>query len=319
MRPAIIAAATPLAIPVALVLVVVLLLTPDVSSVTSGPSALAGIPTRYLALYEAAAQTCPGLPWTILAGIGKVESDHGQSIAPGVSSGANYAGAESPMQFEPATFAEYATGPDKPLSPYDPADAIYSAAAMLCASGARGGTESGISKAIYAYNHASWYVAEVESWAATYATEAAEDGAPDTATTAGDPAVVREAIAYAEAQVGKPYVWGGTGPAGFDCSGLVYEAYLHAGIAIGRTTYQWRQDGPVVQLAQIQPGDLLFYAGSDGTATDPGHVVMYLGDGQIIQAPQTGEEVQIDPLDESGVIVATRPSAIPITGCRFSL
>ena len=205
MRPTIIAAAATLAIPVALVLVVVLLLTPDVSSVTSEPSALAGIPARYLALYEAAAQTCPGLPWTILAGIGKVESDHGRSVAPGVSSGANYAGAEGPMQFEPATFAEYATGPDKPLSPYDPADAIYTAAAMLCASGARGGTESGISQAIYDYNHASWYVAEVESWAATYATEAAEDGDPDTATTAGDPAVVREAIAYAEAQIGKPY------------------------------------------------------------------------------------------------------------------
>jgi integrase len=56
-----------------------------------------------------AARTCPGLPWSVLAGIGKVESDHGQSTAPGIRSGANFAGAEGPMQFEPATFARYAT------------------------------------------------------------------------------------------------------------------------------------------------------------------------------------------------------------------
>ena len=82
-----------------------------------------------------AAQTCPGLPWSVLAGIGTVESGNGHSNAPGVHSGHNFAGAEGPMQFLPATFAQYATGPDKPLSPYDPADAIDSAAAMLCASG----------------------------------------------------------------------------------------------------------------------------------------------------------------------------------------
>jgi hypothetical protein len=116
-----------------------------------------------------AALTCPGLPWPVLAGIGTVESGNGQSGLPGVHSGANYAGAEGPMQFEPATFAEYATGPDQPLSAYDPADAIYTAAAMLCANGARGGSTAGIEQAIFACNHAGWYVAEVLSWAARYA------------------------------------------------------------------------------------------------------------------------------------------------------
>ena len=119
----------------------------------TAPSGLSGaataaaealIPADYLTWYMDAAQTCPGLPWSVLAGIGTVESDNGQSNLPGVHSGANFAGAEGPMQFEPSTFAEFATGPDKPLSPYDPADAIYTAAAMLCASGARGGTASGI-------------------------------------------------------------------------------------------------------------------------------------------------------------------------------
>jgi hypothetical protein len=82
--------------------------------------------------------TCHGLSWSVLAGIGTIESDNGQSDLPGVHSGANYAGAEGPMQFEPATFAEYAVDADQAanLSPYDPADAIYSAAAMLCANGA---------------------------------------------------------------------------------------------------------------------------------------------------------------------------------------
>ena len=118
------------------------------------------------------------------------------------------------------------------------------------------------------------------------------------------------AIAFAMAQLGKPYQWGAAGPDAYDCSGLVYAAYAAAGIRIARTTYQWRQDGPVVPLSQLQPGDLLFSAGSDGTAASPGHVVMYLGSGRVIQAPQTGEDVQIDPLDLAGVVVATRPAEL---------
>ena len=137
------------------------------------PSALArtSIPADYLAWYIGAAQTCEGLPWAILAGIGKVESDHGQSDLPGVHTGANAAGAEGPMQFLPATFGEFAVDADpaQPVSPYDPADAIYTAARMLCADGAHGGSSAGIDRAIFAYNHADWYVAEVLSWAARYA------------------------------------------------------------------------------------------------------------------------------------------------------
>ena len=71
-----------------------------------------------------------------------------------------------------------------------------------------------------------------------------------------------------------------------------------------------KPDGPVVPLSQIQPGDLLFSAGSDGTASDPGHVVMYLGNGQVIQAPQTGQDVQTGPVGLASVAVATRPAAL---------
>jgi cell wall-associated NlpC family hydrolase len=203
------------------------------------------------------------------------------------------------MQFLPGTFGEFAVNadPDRPLSPYDPTDAIYTAARMLCGDGARGGSTTGIKQAIFAYNHAGWYVREVMSWAVKYTAQ----GADGTAGTA---------IAFAMAQLGKPYQWGAAGPDAYDCSGLVYAAYAAAGIRIARTTYQWQQDGPVVPLSQLQPGDLLFSAGSDGTAASPGHVVMYLGSGRVIQAPQTGKDVQIDPLDLASVVVATRPAEL---------
>jgi cell wall-associated NlpC family hydrolase len=299
------AAAAALAVAAPLALILLAVTTPPgqaTATLAGGPSveALDSIPPAYLTLYLAAARTCPGLPWAVLAGIGRTESDHGQSTAPGVHSGANKAGAEGPMQLKPATFAQYAVSAAKPapLSPYNPADAIYTAAAMLCANGADTGTQAGIRRAIYAYNHSAGDVAAVLAWAARYATPAPS---PAAAT----------AIAFALRQAGKPYRWGATGPDAYDCSGLVYAAYAAAGIPLARTTYQWRSDGPQVPLAQIAPGDLLFSAGSDGTPANPGHVVMYLGGGQVIQAPQTGETVQIDPLDLAGVVAATRPADLP--------
>jgi cell wall-associated NlpC family hydrolase len=296
------------AVAVVLPLALLLLITADPNAsqastgLVGGPSvlALSSIPPTYLALYMSAAPTCPGLPWAVLAGIGTVESDNGQSSAPGVHSGANYAGAEGPMQFEPATFAEYAVivDQDGARDIYDPADAIYTAAAMLCANGAASGTPAGIRQAIFAYNHSQSYVTDVLSWAARY-------------TVPAPAGAVATAITFALNQLGKPYQWGAAGPNAYDCSGLVYAAYAAAGIHIARTTFQWRQDGPVVPLSGIQPGDLLFSAGSDGTPTNPGHVVMYLGGGQVVQAPQRGEDVQVDPLSLAGIVVATRPADLP--------
>ena len=276
-----------------------------------GPSvlALADIPASYLAWYMEAAHTCPGLPWSVLAGIGKAESDHGRSQAPGVHGGANFAGAEGPMQFLPATFAAYAVDGDHDgrLDVYDPADAIFTAAAMLCADGAAAGTPGGLSEAVFAYDHSQAYVAAVFGWAARYTTPAA-------AGTAARAEVVARAIGFALAQLGKPYVWGAAGPGAYDCSGLVYAAYASAGLRIARTTFGWRHDGPQVPLTSIEPGDLLFSAGSDGTDTNPGHVVMYLGGGQVVQAPQAGQAVQTGPLSLTGVVVATRPAALASDG-----
>src|SRR5271154_1974115 len=142
----------------------------DISRTAPSPLALGSVPRPYLNWYQQAAQTCPGLGWPVLAGIGEVESDHGQSPLPGVHSAANFAGAEGPMQFEPRTFAAFAVRADSrhALSVYNPEDAIFTAARMLCTDGADGGTPQGINTALYAYNHADWYQREVLSWAARY-------------------------------------------------------------------------------------------------------------------------------------------------------
>jgi membrane-bound lytic murein transglycosylase B len=129
---------------------------------------LAAIPASYLTWYKEAARTCRGLAWEALAAIGTMESDNGRSTARGVHRGKNRKGAEGPMQFEPATFAEYAVRADRSqkLSPYDPEDAIFSAARMLCSDG--GGRARGLKGAIFAYNHARWYVRDVLALAARY-------------------------------------------------------------------------------------------------------------------------------------------------------
>jgi membrane-bound lytic murein transglycosylase B len=119
---------------------------------------------EYLALYHGAAKTCPGLSWTVLASIGQVESGHGRNVA--VSS----AGAQGPMQFEPATFASYAVDGDHDgvASITSPADSIYTAAHYLCADGA-GSSPAGLSSALLHYNHAAWYVAMVLKLSGEYA------------------------------------------------------------------------------------------------------------------------------------------------------
>jgi hypothetical protein len=134
-----------------------------------GVSALAQteIPPEYLRLYLQAAARY-GIDWAILAGIGKVECDHGRDPDPSCTheGAVNSAGAGGPMQFLASTWARYgvdAAG-NGPPDRWNPADAIYGAANYLRASGAPGNYAA----AIYAYNHASWYVEEVESWAAKY-------------------------------------------------------------------------------------------------------------------------------------------------------
>jgi cell wall-associated NlpC family hydrolase len=128
------------------------------------------------------------------------------------------------------------------------------------------------------------------------------------AATGGSPApshAAAQAIAYARAQLGRPYLWGGTGPYAFDCSGLVMKAYRSAGVDIARTSQaQWATERHV---SSPQPGDLVFFAGSDGTMTDPGHVGIVIGHGQMIEAYATGYPVRVASWHRSDLVGFTAP------------
>jgi cell wall-associated NlpC family hydrolase len=98
------------------------------------------------------------------------------------------------------------------------------------------------------------------------------------------------AIAFAEQQLGKPYVYGATGPGSYDCSGLTQAAYAAAGVSIGRTTGDQINDGTSVSESELQPGDLVFFY------SPISHVGIYIGNGNIIHAPHTGATVEIAPM-----------------------
>ena len=129
------------------------------------PHASGGLPTTYLQLFkDSAARYCPGMSWTVLAAIGQIESGDGSNVGPST------AGALGPMQFLPSTWAEWgitAYGETGAPNVMDPFDAVPSAARLLCAAGA--GTPGGLRGAIFAYNHATWYVSEVLGLAQEYA------------------------------------------------------------------------------------------------------------------------------------------------------
>jgi cell wall-associated NlpC family hydrolase len=288
------------------------------------------IPANYLTWFQKVGLQY-NISWTILAGIGKVESDDGQTTLTGVTSGSNNFGAAGPMQIgiDGASGNQWGGAPVHPASEvvngvaidedgdgiasvYDPADAIAGAAKYLVEHGA----QQNVPAAIFAYNHADWYVQEVLSWASTYASggftvsdvaqganAAAVPGKGGTsqlcsqnsqlAAFVAPNAIVSQAVSYAEAQLGKPYLFGGTGPAAFDCSGLVMMAYRAAGVDIPRTADQQWLGLPHVPAAQVLPGDLVFFAGADGTATAPGHVGLVIGKNTMIEAYATGTPVRV--------------------------
>ncbi|WP_456300476.1 NlpC/P60 family protein [Streptacidiphilus rugosus] len=109
------------------------------------------------------------------------------------------------------------------------------------------------------------------------------------------------AVAFARAQLGKPYVWGATGPGSYDCSGLVQAAWAAAGVSLPRTTYDQINAGRRVSTADLAPGDLVFYY------SGVSHVGMYVGGGMIIHAPHPGASVEYAPVGEMPIVGAVRP------------
>jgi membrane-bound lytic murein transglycosylase B len=142
--------------------------------------ALTDVPPDYLALYQRAAATCPGLSWTVLAGIGSIESNHGRSTLPGVRSGTNSVGAMGPMQFLGGSWAAYGVDADGNgvADVYQPADAIFGAANYLCHDSA--GDPAHLRDAIWSYNHADWYVNRVLDVAIRYGSNGLDSVATST-------------------------------------------------------------------------------------------------------------------------------------------
>ncbi|WP_020118618.1 C40 family peptidase [Streptomyces canus] len=123
---------------------------------------------------------------------------------------------------------------------------------------------------------------------------------PGAATTEAPNSRAAAAVSYAYAKLGSPYVWGATGPDAFDCSGLIQAAYRSAGISLPRTTYAQIDAGRRVSRSELLPGDLVFfYSGIS-------HVGLYIGNGQMIHAPNPSAPVRVAPIDQMPFAGATR-------------
>jgi len=222
------------------------------------------IPTDQLVSMQAAAGQC-ALSWQVLAGIAKVESDFGRNMA------TSSAGAIGYGQFLPSTWASYGGGGN----PYDYRDALPAMARYLCAAGA----DHDLRSAIFAYNHADWYVDEVLADAVRFGYLPPGSGSS-------------MVVDIARAQTGRPYVWGGASVAtSFDCSGLVQWAYAQVGIALPRTAQQQFDATARVPLEQLQPGDVVFFADTYPSSDRITHVGIYVGEGRMINAPSEGDVI----------------------------
>ena len=118
---------------------------------------------------------------------------------------------------------------------------------------------------------------------------------------------IAQMVATATAQTGKPYVWGATGPASFDCSGLVGYAFAAIGVTVPRTSQQLWLSGPKIPSAQAQSGDLLFWSNDPAAPGDIDHVAIYLGGGQMVSAPHTGDIVHISSVPGRNFRGVVRP------------
>jgi cell wall-associated NlpC family hydrolase len=294
-------------------------------------TATAEIPPDLLPIYIGASYACAGLPWQVLAGIGWVESRHAGGradpttghVSPAIvgpaidgregfaavrdsSSPDGWAHALGPMQFLSTTFGSWGVvAPDRPPGalpdPQNAWDAIYSAAAYLCAGRA---VIDDVDAAIRRYNHSDHYVDDVLRKATEYGL--GQGAAVGSELVAGSGEAV---VAAAMTQLGVPYQWGASTPGvGFDCSGLVQWAYAQIGISLPRTTGQQVSVGVPVAVDELRPGDLVFSRSvrRGGQVVDRGHVAIYAGGGQVVVAPSTGDVVTVRTIDPASVQTARR-------------
>ena len=237
------------------------------------------IPAQVKAAYLAAADRYK-VPWTLLAGIGMEETAQGRNA------GTSSAGARGLMQFIPATWATMGVDGDGDgrADIANAADSAMSAANYLTKSGVANGP-AGVWAAIFAYNHADWYVNDVLYYAAAYGSGTVLGSATECGPGQGNPDLppltsdrLRVVLTWATSHLGDRYVMGANGPNAWDCSSFTQTAYAHIGITTPRTAGAQRDwlaagNGFRVDPSQARPGDLIFYDSYLGPNTI-GHVAI---------------------------------------------
>lgn len=300
----------------------------------------APVPAQFLAYVMAAGSLCAEVGPAEIAAQLDLES----SWNPDAYTDSGAAPAMGIAQFTAATWQTWGHDYDTngTSSPYDAGDAIIAQGHLMCSlvawaetnlsNGALHGDVLDLAWAAYFAGRDAIlraggvpssglthdYPEQVRARLATYARDTGGDGLPGggggipAGFTLPTNAQQATAVRYALDQLGKPYQYGAEGPNAFDCSGLVMQAWLHAGISIPRVTGDQVHTGvAVTSLAAMQPGDLIFIPGADGTLSHPGHVGMYIGRGgdgrqYLVQAPHTGDHVKVTLVADFTPLAAIR-------------
>lgn len=290
---------------------------------------LTATPVLTAAQASEAASSCPGLGWQVLVAINRnaahldgLPADGELRSGPMALTPASYAAFDHPVPSD-TTPTPAVGGPNGIGNLFD---AAWATARLLCTAANR--TPSALPAALVAYAGSPTPAKAIETEAERLGWHPPAPPKPVVKPTTLTPAeraaaaraaqqarVVATVLAFARAQLGVPYVWGGDGPAdggGFDCSGLTQAAYRAAGIAIPRTAQAQYDFGPRVPPGQaLQPGDLVFFGPEEeaGEWMAIGHVGIYIGGGKMIDATQPGSDVQIDSIHQSNppYVGATAP------------